>query len=120
MSLACVNLHIRSNIIPLCDITEYTAYLFKCIHYNTLSIVYNKYRLSKKLFFPECTYSITHARVESDEVNSAVANRVNVLSIWIIQSSYRICIRAHFIYFWSKSMTRVHPRAVLESWKWCW
>lgn len=35
----------------------------------------------------------------------------------------RICIRAHFIYFWSKSMTRVHPfppRAVLESWKWCW
>lgn len=48
MSLACVNLHMRSNIVPLCDITEYIAYLFKCKHYNTLSIVYNKYRLFKK------------------------------------------------------------------------
>lgn len=70
--------------------------------------------LKKTFFSPECTYSIT-------EVNSAAS--MNVLSIWIIQSSHRICIRAHFIYFWSKSMTRVHPfppRAVLESWKWCW
>lgn len=120
MSLACVNLHMRSNIVPLCDITEYTAYLFKYKHYNTLSII-NIDFLKKPFFPPVCTYSITDARVESDEVNDAAA--MNVLSIWIIQSSHRICIRAHFIYFWSKSMTRVHPfppRAVLESWKWCW
>lgn len=45
------SIHMRSNIVPLCDITEYTAYLFKCKHYNTLSIVYNKYGLSKKNFF---------------------------------------------------------------------